>query len=217
MPNPFWRATLFFKVSLLRMLISPLSMALNAIPRLMNSRLGSKLSTRILSHIYGGAIPYPFLKPEWLGSFQREELVRVYLLSIGRDRGRPVESDRPPVAATNQITWMIPDSQPIGCPHGHRQYFQVLHCDNFRCEICDERQTRRIHYCSLCYIKMCSGCKGDFLSQHHRAVLLEPSPRMVLMSMEWSCSDFSYVLHSGDTSGRSLWGSREVASVQASR
>lgn len=61
-------------------------MALNAIPRLMNVRFGRELSTRILSHIYGDAITYPFLKPEWLGSFQREELVRVYLLSIGRDR-----------------------------------------------------------------------------------------------------------------------------------
>lgn len=134
---------------------------------LMNHRLGKELSTSILTHLYGNAIPYPFLKLEWLNSLQREEVMRIYLLGIGRNGGRPVRSGRPIASATNQITWMTLDNDPIGCPHRER-HFRLLLGYTFRCGICDKSQAGRIQACSTCDLRMCSSCKENILRQHDR-------------------------------------------------
>ena len=170
----FWRTTLFFKVSLLRMLMYPLRFARHTMRTLKHYRLGNELSNKVLSHLYGNDIPYPLQNPDFFVGLQHEEAIRIYMLRVGRNGARPVRSDRTVTVATNQITWMTSDTEPIGCPH-LSYHWHTFHGGDLAYETYGQLQSlcSRVytHECLMCGLRACETCKGNILEEHRRKSL----------------------------------------------
>ncbi|KAL8664892.1 MAG: hypothetical protein Q9168_007820 [Polycauliona sp. 1 TL-2023] len=136
----FWRATLFFKVTLLRMMMFPIRWAASTIQSVTDHRLGKDLTTRVLAHIYGNAIPYPFLKPDFMRTFLWEESTRMYLLRVERNGGRSVRDVWIVPVALDVITWMTLDTDNTICPH-NVAILQEVPVEKFYCGVCGKTQS----------------------------------------------------------------------------